>query len=295
MASLLLSGASLSPNATDNTTCRATGTAYSNAFANAGWIQATGVGTQINWGTVTANGTAGSNLGYEIWHMNDTLQNTAPIFLKIEYGCPTGGSFGGWITIGQGADSGGNITGFSLPRYPFGGMGFSPWAPTPVFFSGNSNRLAIGWSYPGVSSNTGSYVWSIERTHDNYGNDTADGFYFQEIGSFNTSYCTQRYVSFSAGPGPAEGTTGVFMPAASQSGLGPKFLWYPIWFNNGGMYLPAPSLMLTCGWSAQFAVHVPVTLTHFGQPHTYLPLYCYGQTNRSGQTASATRAMMLWE
>jgi hypothetical protein len=63
---------------------RSWGSAHSAALAAAGLVQTSDTG-QINWVTVLKPAASAFG-GYEIWRFADTLQATAPIFLKIEYG-----------------------------------------------------------------------------------------------------------------------------------------------------------------------------------------------------------------
>jgi len=96
-------------------TFRAWGSALSAALAAVGLTQTSDTG-QIDWATVTRPGT-NTAAGYEIWRFNDTLQATAPIFIKIEYGT---GSLAfapqAWLTVGTGSDGSGTITGQSSTR-----------------------------------------------------------------------------------------------------------------------------------------------------------------------------------
>lgn len=76
----------------------------------AGLVQTADTG-QINWTTVTRGGT-NTDLGYEIWRFDDTLQATAPIFIRIYYGTGGGSSSPRWrFAIGTGTDGAGTLTG----------------------------------------------------------------------------------------------------------------------------------------------------------------------------------------
>lgn len=100
---------------TNDAQFRAWGSELSARLAAIGLVQTADTG-QINWGSVTRPG-ASTAAGYEIWRFNDSLQGSAPIFLKIEYG--TGSSAntpGTWITVGTGSNGSGTITGTSTTR-----------------------------------------------------------------------------------------------------------------------------------------------------------------------------------
>lgn len=68
---------------------------------------------QINTSTVTRPAVTNTAAGYTIWRFNDTLQSTSPIFIKLEFGTggtqPTAPQM--WITIGQGSNGSGTLTG----------------------------------------------------------------------------------------------------------------------------------------------------------------------------------------
>lgn len=292
MSSLLIAANSYAQSTGDNTTFRALGTAISNAFANAGWSHANDAG-QINWTTVTANGTSGNVAGFEVWHMTDALQNTTPVYVKIEYG--TAGNSNKpawWLTIGNGSDGADNILGIPTPRIQVIGPSTNPANPIPWFFCGNPNRITIAASMVVAGSNVSPMVFSVERTHDNAGGDTSEGVLF--VGATGGGVVSQEYWNGRTGPGPVEASVGAFIPAASISGTGSAFHWYPIYLNTGGGYTN-PSLAVAYAGGVQFPARIPAALTHYGQPHIFLPLDNSPSVNRSAQTYTNFRMMMLWE
>ena len=99
-------------------------------FATAGWVQTADTG-QINMST--------SMSGYQIWRLNDSLQSTAPWFMRITYGA-VGAAFN--FQFGQATDGAGNLTGsqisgvFALTNF------FGTTIPQRCYLSGDTNRLA---------------------------------------------------------------------------------------------------------------------------------------------------------
>jgi hypothetical protein len=82
-------------------------------MAAVGLVQTADTG-QINWTTVVRAG-ANADAGYEIWRFNDSLQGTAPIFFRVNYG--TGASTTTprtQIIVGTGSNGSGTITGTAL-------------------------------------------------------------------------------------------------------------------------------------------------------------------------------------
>jgi hypothetical protein len=79
-------------------------------FANGSWVQTADTG-QINLTTVGAPGAANTKMGYEVWRMDDSLQSTSPVFLKLAYGSGSVGATAPaiWFTVGSGTDGAGNL------------------------------------------------------------------------------------------------------------------------------------------------------------------------------------------
>ena len=143
-------------------------------IASFGWVQTADTG-QLDWHTfVTGTQTANASWGYEIWRMNDVLQATAPVFLKLEIGAGSVNWYTGslWITVGTGSDGVGNITGVVVPRTQISDPGGSSDGSQYSYLSGAPNRLMVAlrvfYIYEAMS-------FVIERTKDLAGLDTAEG------------------------------------------------------------------------------------------------------------------------
>lgn len=82
-----------------------------------GLTQTTDTG-QINTATVTRSATINTAAGYVILRFNDTLQSTVPVFIKLEFG--TGATQPNapqmFITVGQGSNGSGTLTGTTTTR-----------------------------------------------------------------------------------------------------------------------------------------------------------------------------------
>jgi hypothetical protein len=106
------------PTTLKNTTdagFRAWGSAISTRLATGGLVKVIATGT-VNWTTVTKPATVGEKTGFEIWCLNDALQATAPVFVRIDYGSKTntGGLSDGvgiWIQAGTTHDGAGTLGG----------------------------------------------------------------------------------------------------------------------------------------------------------------------------------------
>ena len=163
-------------------------------FVSTGWVQSSDTG-QINWSSVALPGGANTSAGYSIYHMNDTLQATYPVFIKIEYGTSAASTIGFWITIGTGSNGSGTLTGILNTRLQFGA---APANNTgiifPSYFSGSSSRYSFVLC-PYVSSNNCLCVLSIERTKDSAGALTNAGVMLFTLGTVITAI--SQYLPFS--------------------------------------------------------------------------------------------------
>lgn len=82
-------------------------------MALVGLVQTADTG-QIDWLTVV-RAAVSTTAGYEIWRFNDSLQGTAPIFMRVDYGTGTNANAPRiQITVGTGSDGAGTITGTAL-------------------------------------------------------------------------------------------------------------------------------------------------------------------------------------
>ena len=144
------------------------GSGVDGTFVTLGWVQTSDTG-QINWTTVAAPSVANTAMGYSIFRMNDTLQATKPVFIKVEYGGGASPSWPSmWLTIGTGSDGSGTITGISWTRAYIAGYSNITSISYPSYFSGDSGRYCCAL-FTGNASNYYQIGFSIERTRDSSG------------------------------------------------------------------------------------------------------------------------------
>lgn len=159
-------------DATSDATFRNWITVWHNAFSALGWVQTTDTG-QLNLGTITKAVAVNTVQGYEIWRMNDSLQSTAPVFVKLEFGSgPSNTYLALWLTVGFSTDGAGNInsTNKSTRTQHYGtthNATLYGWK-----FSGGPNRFG-GASAPQLLSMM-IYMF-IERMHNTDGSDNGNG------------------------------------------------------------------------------------------------------------------------
>lgn len=171
---------------------RSWGSMINAALSGIGLVQASDTG-QINWTTVTWPGTVSTAAGYEIWRFNDSLQSTAPVFVKVEYGRWTGFTFSVyalWITIGTGTNGAGTITGTSTTRtvYTFG-------SPVQTIFGMQDTddcSYSMAIQYHG---STGNHTLVFERTRnvDTLAPDSRGVFFYGLMNTNNSSMISGSY------------------------------------------------------------------------------------------------------
>ena len=142
----------------------------------------TGDTGQINLTTVAQPGAADTFQGYKIYAFADTLQATAPIYLKVEFG--SGGASDRpalRVTVGRATDGAGTLSGATVTKTLKPGGSKVAGNTLPYFISGRSSgangHLAVCVNND-ASSDTYGYFFSIERPKTVDGTDTGDGFLF---------------------------------------------------------------------------------------------------------------------
>lgn len=175
---------------------RTWGSGVDGTFTTLGWVQTSDTG-QINWTTVAAPSGSNTAMGYSIFRMNDTLQATKPVFIKVEYG--TSGSVSWpsmWLTIGTGSDGSGTITGISWTRTQIAGWNNSASIAFPSYFSGDSGRYCCAL-FTGEGSNYYQIGFSIERTRDSSGTINNTGLLVCTLPHYNSGASPKsQYIPF---------------------------------------------------------------------------------------------------
>jgi hypothetical protein len=164
-----------------------------------GWTDTAATGS-IDLTTVAAPVAANTSSGYKVYRMTDTLQATAPIFVKFEFGSgAVAATPSVWFTVGTTHDGAGNLGNILLARV----QNASAAAGTGGnhIGSADTNRCCFCFATTGGSTNVQGW-FSIERTKDASGADTAAGA-IVAYGSHNLR-CVSAYLPFAGLVPPTE-------------------------------------------------------------------------------------------
>ena len=147
------------------------GSKLSAAIQSVGLVKTADTG-QIDWNTVVNGSTI---RGYEIFRFNDTLQATAPIFLKLEYG---GSNIAVMFktTVGKGTDGAGNITGVLHAALSISNSTQDTTNDYVSYISSGDGSMLNFALFPAWSAAYSPMLkFSLERSRDAGGNPTTTG------------------------------------------------------------------------------------------------------------------------
>ena len=245
-------------NATD-AQFRAWGRAISDSLQAVGIVKTADSG-QIDWETVAAPTASNTKMGYEIYRFNDTLQSTAPVFIKLSFGAGASSSYPSlWISVGTGSDGSGTLTGEILTEKQ--NYASATATATTHYVSGSSNRFVI--ALQGSSSNY-QIVLTVERTHNSSGSDTSNGVMVNRIAY---SVDSQHYLLFSDSSVVTVPKISCLTPVGLSGAKSPDINLYPVRFFTPG---EGPVSNCLVGYIyGDFASNASYTVSVFGIDRTF--------------------------
>lgn len=234
--------------------------------AGSGWVNTADTG-QLTISGASAPGAANTKVGYRIYHMNDTLQATSPLFMRLDFGSGSATSTPGvWITLGTGSNGSGTITGVlfnggasATPNVTSGANGTNA---CDSYSSGDTNRIAV-MQFVRASAND-IMMFGVERSKDTNGNDTAAGFYIGYSDAAN-GLGVVGYVNATPGSQPAIERPNLVLSNSSAFGsdVGIGLIGY---FN--GIIQPYGLNFIFVN-STDFAAEASLTMSVYGTSHTF--------------------------
>ncbi len=291
------------PTATSITVTNATGTT---TVTGAGVMAPVPNSSGYTTGSATTYPPANAaNTAYwEVWTPTDALSATYPYYLKIWYGSYSSNTPEIWLQLGNGTDGAGNLMGnMGVPYYCIiTNNAASASNLFPCFASGDNSRVSFAlWDGAG-SGWAGSAVFSIERSKNTSGADTATYAHIIQMGTANSQPTAPRrqQVLFPTGSpyglvGVAETSTWLSaVPAtATTFSLGTTVGVSPVWPHLG--CLGNPLLGVVVYMSTDFVDQVPFTASLYSVPHTYLPFALAANLLSPNLAANTNRIAIRYE
>lgn len=277
---------------------RAWGSEFAVKLAAAGLVQTADTG-QVNWVTVTRPGT-NTEGGYEIWRFNDSLQATAPIFIRIGYG--TGGTATTprmQFTVGTSSNGTGTIGGTALTtaRTAGGGAPASTVTAYQSLMCATTGFFGFAWKIGGSTALVPMHWFFINRTCDATGAFDIEGsMVFWGVGQTGqfTAYQFLRYAATAAAFTARTGATEipVVVPGIPTSSLVGSDNQAYLWWSATPRVKPVLGVCTIV--RSEVSVTSTFTVTLVGStPHTYIAV---GQACNADPTATAAYGpAMLWE
>lgn len=276
------------------------GSEFSAKLAAVGLIQTADTG-QINWATAVRGGSS-TDSGYEVWRFNDSLQGSAPLFLKFYYGTGTTITTGPRIRVevGTGSNGSGTITGMGagtvfLGNYHFNTAGSGTSTPSLMCHT----EGFFGYSWKQGATSQGWFI--LTRTCDATGAPDTYGYTVMGYGQSSASSGNSNVLRHARTSGtPAaiytlngSGTSNIVFvpygyPVPTTTPDGNRQL-YLCW----GGYPQIRPIFSLCGYyNTEITTGATVSVAMVGStPRTYIAL-AFGS---DASPSTSYRIAMLWE
>jgi hypothetical protein len=255
--------------------------------------------TNINWVTVTRPGT-NTEAGYEVYHLNDALHSTAPVYIRIGYGTQATATHPRiQVTIGTSTDGSGVLGGTALSVIITANAGFAQVADTARTSYLCVNEGFVGLSWKNLSQSDGSFF--VCRTCASNGTPSATGALLYVCqGNLNSPAKVQAFryaataAAYTANISASTGALGMNPQSPSSTAVGADNQVMVGWTIT-------PQVTPLFGLCGALETEVPAgntfSATLVGStPRTYIGLRdAAGPFGQSPVAATFPKICMLWE
>jgi hypothetical protein len=274
-------------NAPNDATFRAWGSLFRAAIEAAGWVQTADTG-QVNWVTVTAPA-ANTNGVYEVYRLDDALQATDPVFLKVVYSRASNTNAGilrfqaGTASDGAGTITSAANTNTSVTALSDAQNGMNAGAPAYSLRSyvggdGSSLMVLLAPNDSGSAGAGGGFL--LERRRDPVtGEPAAGGFHcvwMPGTGQTTNSYAHHTVWTHNLYPQPAAGNglilTGRGSSSAADNGVKDNVVPIFPYMTGGYPELGGPSKWIAGIFRADVPLGVTFPLSIYGEEGTFMSL-----------------------
>lgn len=230
------------------------GQGISQGFVAAGLVNTNAVGS-INWPSVSSASGSAAVYGFDVFRFDDSLQATAPVFIKLEYrnrgaAPPNAQAPSVVLTIGTTHNGAGTIGGQMITpaslTFQYTGGSSDIIVRNNLFAGGDGWFNAALW-YDEPAAATGQWFINLERTRDVAGNPTADGLCWNFLGTENGSSPRSGYMPFVGNIPASQVRIGVLTSpagvlAVTNNLVMPGRIFH---FDGGTLPFPITSLLYT--------------------------------------------------
>lgn len=235
-----------------------------------GWVQTADTG-QGNPATALHPTVANTKTFFRMYRMNDSLQGTAPVFMRVDYGSGAAANNPGmWFTIGSGSDGAGTITGaaFTPGANPTVSPGGTATSACNSYGSADSGRFALlMFVRAGVND---IMICSLERTVDTTGAGTGSGLLFiwgDGSGSIGAAQFTQVIVLGGGAQPPIENGVSIVLSNQATSAFSADVgVGIPVLFKGIAQQAGLGIIAVNSG---DFVAEATVSFSLYGTVHTY--------------------------
>lgn len=227
-----------------------------------GWVQTADTG-QVVIAAIAHATVANTYQGYHVYRMADTLQATAPCFVRFDFGASSAAANTPALkfTIGRGTDGAGNITDVLVNQF-ICQTALNNTTACSSFGSADANRGHLLMFCQG----TNHLLFSIERTKNaSTGADTADGYLvtFQDT----TPGTLTQYVNAAFGAQPSAERTTFVLSNNNVSSFGSNIgIGFPLHFKG---YVQPVGLGVIIVNVGDFLSAAQPALAVYGTTHTF--------------------------
>jgi len=277
------------PDQTTDANFRLWGLALRAALLAVNWIRTADTG-QIDWTTVLAPVANYTFQGYEIWRMNDALQGTTPLFMKLEYGSDNNAARPALrVSFASSTDGAGNLTGVVYLTPTLFGCGQNNATLFRSYVTGDANRLAF-MLFRGTAGGQFSYpvLLTIERSKNQSGGDSASGF---QLALFSWDNAVVQFLK-AANPQTTSTDRELVAANGTNSGIDGNVTGFttPVYFSPAPQQ-PGLDMFGTCN-NSDIAEFTTLVMNVYGGPHTFIALdFAPGSVFSNG----AAMCIILWE
>lgn len=233
---------------------------------------------QVNWAAIATEPVGTRD--YEVFALGGTLQATAPIFIRFDY--IGGASAGPFVTVGTTTDGAGNIGGLTVPYFDFLPFTSTYWSTTYSMWAASDRESYFTFLFcldVAAAGADGVGMIVVERIRDVSGAPTATGFHAWRWQA-NTGALTafqggwQKLYGVSPQPVSADFNMGVFVPDIFNTNtalVDTTAYAYPA-YTNTPLSPGGASKALMFAYPGEFPRGQAVTVTHYGEPQTFVSL-----------------------